>query len=473
MNKKKLLTLIPAVNDFLKSEKGIDLIDKYSRQQFLNSLREELNEIREKILSTDFNLENFDKNKLKMNFIIDKIKLNLETEKNQALNKLINASGVIIHTNLGRSILAESAANKVFEVAKNYSNLEYDLEKAERGSRYKRLNSLVKDLTGAEAAVVVNNNAAAVMLILSTLAQDKEVIIARGEMVEIGGSFRIPEVMENSGAILREVGTTNKVYLDDYLNAINENTAAIIKVNTSNYQVCGFTHEVKAAEIVEAAHQKKVPVISDLGSGIIYDLTEYGLPTESTVKAEVEAGVDLLCFSGDKILGGPQAGIIVGREKYIEKIATNPLLRALRVDKMTIAALEETLKLYYNFSNALKEIPTLKSLVENSAEIKTRAEHLKNIISNDYANKLKIKIIETQAKIGGGAYPLTNFASYGLEFEFKEDIIEEFNAKLRQLKQPVIARIQANKLIFDLKTVKNSQLEALAAAIITTLNEVF
>lgn len=468
MNKQKLLSSIPAVNDFLAADKTEIIINKFSRSQFLKTLNDQLDRIRKMILTEEVGFEQID---LNVNAILMDVLKILTAEEDEGIKKVINAGGVIIHTNLGRSLLAKNAWQKVSEIAGEYSTLEFDLNSGSRGYRYNRIKQLLRDLTGAESAVVVNNNAAAVMLVLKTIAETKEVIIARGEMVEIGGSFRVPEVMESSGAILKEVGSTNKVYLKDYLNAISEETGALLKVHTSNYRVQGFTHSVNAEEMVTAAHQHDLPVIEDLGSGILYDLSEYGLPFEPTVKEGIEAGIDILTFSGDKLLGGPQAGIIVGQEKYISQIEAHPLMRALRVDKMTLAALEETLKLYYNFEEAVEKIPTLKLITENVETVKARAEKLKSQIKAQKG--IEFEIIESKAKVGGGAYPLSNFNSYALAVDTGDLSTEKFVYKLRQLKTPIISRIQNEKAIFDLKTVSDQQLDKLANSINNLLAEVF
>lgn len=469
MNKQKLLSSIPAVNDFLASEWAEKIIEEYSRNRFLKTLRNELNQIRSEILTEG--VANFDQENLKINEILRAVSKKLAAQEGEGIKKVINAGGIIVHTNLGRSLLSENALKKAYEIAGEYSSLEFDLESGKRGYRYNRIKKLLHDLTGAESAVVVNNNAAAVMIVLKALAESKEVIIARGEMVEIGGSFRVPEVMESSGAILREVGSTNKVYLKDYLNAVNEETGALLKVHTSNYRIQGFTHFVKAEEMVEAAHQQGIPVIEDLGSGILFDLSKYGLAYEPTVKEGIAAGIDILTFSGDKLLGGPQAGIIVGKEKYISQIESHPLMRALRVDKMTLASLEETLKLYYNFEEAVEKIPTLNLITEKAEKVKIRAEKVMNSIKTPPA--VEIEIIKSEAKVGGGAYPLSSFDSYALAVDTAEKSTEEFVYKLRQLKTPVIARIQDGKAVFDLKTVADRHLEKLAASITKVLAEVF
>lgn len=468
MKKQKLLSSIPAVNDFLAADEAKKIIEVYSRDRFLKTLRLELEKIRKKILTEE---EEINQKEPKVEEILNSVSKKLKADENEGIKKVINAGGVILHTNLGRSLLAENALKKIREVAGEYSSLEFDLKSGSRGYRYNRIKKLLKDLTGAESALVVNNNAAAVMLVLRTVAEAKEVIIARGEIVEIGGSFRVSEVMESSGAILKEVGSTNKVYLKDYLNAVSEETGALLKVHTSNYRVQGFTHSVSAKEMVEAAHQYDLPVIEDLGSGILFDLSKYGLPDEPTVKEGVEAGIDILTFSGDKLLGGPQAGIIVGREKYISQIEKHPLMRALRIDKMTLAALEETLKLYYNFEEAMKKIPTLRLITEDAEKVKERAEKLKNKIK--VPAEVKLEMIESEARVGGGAYPLSTFNSYALTVDTGDLSTEKFVYKLRQLKVPVISRIQNERAIFDLKTIFEPQIEELAHAINKVLAEVF
>lgn len=470
MQKKDLLRSIPAINDFLKSEKAEKIINKYTRNRFLESLSSELDKIRNKILAKESGFDLI-KEELAINQVLNKVEKELSSEEDQGIKKVINAGGIIVHTNLGRSVLAENALEKAISIAGEYSSLEFDLETGKRGYRYNRIKKLLKDLTGAESAVVVNNNAAAVMIVLKTVAEAKEVILARGEMVEIGGSFRVPEVMESSGAILKEVGSTNKVYLKDYLAAVNEKTGALLKVHTSNYRIQGFTHFVEAKEMVEAAHKHDLPVIEDLGSGILFDLSQYGLAYEPTVQEAVKAGIDILTFSGDKLLGGPQAGIIVGKEEYISEIEAHPLMRALRVDKMTLASLEETLKLYYNFEEAIEKIPTLNLITEKAEKVKLRAEKL--LAQIKAPKNIELKINKSEAKVGGGAYPLSTFASYALVIDLGEKSAENFSYQLRQLKTPVIARIQNEKLVFDLKTVAERHLPELACAINKVLTEVF
>jgi L-seryl-tRNA(Ser) seleniumtransferase len=411
----------------------------------------------------------FDQDLLKADNILVSVNDYLNSIYQPEMSPAINATGVVIHTNLGRSLLADSAAEAVNNVAKHYSTLEIDKDSGERGDRYFSVQDLLKKLTGAEAALVVNNNAAAVTLVLAAMAEDKEVVISRGELVEIGGSFRVPEVMEQSGAKLVEVGSTNKVYLKDYLNAVTKETGAFLKVHTSNYRIQGFTATVEAEALVNDAHQREIPVIEDLGSGIIFDLQAYDLPYEPTVKESIDAGIDLVTFSGDKLLGGPQAGIIVGKKKYIEKLKYHPLLRALRVDKFTLAALEATLKLYRNFEEAVDKIPTLKMLTETDKKVEKRAEKLFNYLDKNENFSFEIK--KDTARIGGGSYPLTEIKTYVLTIESDLISSEELAYKLRQAEMPIFSRIKNQKLIIDLKTVQLSEIKLLAGEINRILGE--
>ncbi|TDO94634.1 L-seryl-tRNA(Sec) selenium transferase [Halanaerobium saccharolyticum] len=469
MGKEELLKLIPAVNDILSENKSEKIKNDYSRTDLLEGIRYVTDNLRTKILADDFSETNFDQESLKAEKILDSVKIYLKNIYRPEMSPAINATGVVIHTNLGRSLLADSAAEAVNNVALHYSTLEINRDTGERGDRYSSVQDIIKKLTGAEASLVVNNNAAAVTLVLAVIAEDKEVVISRGELVEIGGSFRVPEVMEQSGAKLVEVGSTNKVYLKDYLNAVTEETGAFLKVHTSNYRIQGFTATVEAEDLVNDAHQRDIPVIEDLGSGIIFDLQSYGLPYEPTVKESIDAGIDLVTFSGDKLLGGPQAGIIVGKKKYIKKLEHHPLLRALRVDKFTLAALEATLKLYRNFDDAVDKIPTLKMLTESAEKVMQRAEKLFSYL-DEYDN-FTLKIEKDTARIGGGSYPLTEIKTSVLTIDSELISSEELAYKLRQTEMPIFSRIKNQKLIIDLKTVQISEIELLAKEINQVLRE--
>src|SRR5699024_611737 len=337
MTSRNLFALIPKVDELLENEKIIKLLDKMPRKIVIGSIRDETDNLRKSIKSGKASEDNIDEMIKDLPENIEKKSLEKDKFK---LKRVVNATGTIIHTNLGRSPMNMEVMENINKIASNYSNLEYNLEEGSRGSRYSHVEDIIKEITGAEDALIVNNNAAAVVLILSTMAEDKEVIVSRGELIEIGGSFRIPDVMEQSKARLVEVGTTNKTHLWDYENAITEETGALLKVHTSNYRILGFTSGVEADEMSELKDKYNIPIIEDLGSGVLIDLSKYGLEYEPTVQDSINKGIDVVSFSGDKLLGGPQAGIIVGKKEYVDKMKSNPFTRAFRVDKFTLAALE-------------------------------------------------------------------------------------------------------------------------------------
>ena len=388
---------------------------------------------------------------------------------------LINATGVVIHTNLGRSPLAADAALALAKAGNRYSNLEFDLATGKRGSRYSHIEDILRDLTGAEAALAVNNNAAAVLLALDTLAKGREVIVSRGQLVEIGGSFRIPEVMAKSGAKLVEVGSTNRTHLQDYQRAISQETALLLKVHTSNFRVIGFTAEVSAADLAYLAKENGLLTMEDLGSGSLIDLSRYGLPQEPTVREVVTAGIDVVCFSGDKLLGGPQAGIIAGKEKVIAEIKKNPLNRALRIDKLTLASLEATLRHYYQLEDALRNIPTLVMLTEDALAVKNRAVRLLRKLRPASGERCRFAIIPTLSQVGGGAMPECNLPSFaisltaaaGPEAVSPNRLEDDFRA----LATPVIGRIEHDRFLLDLRTVQDDEIGLLARQIIGYFQE--
>jgi L-seryl-tRNA(Ser) seleniumtransferase len=383
---------------------------------------------------------------------------------------VINATGVVLHTNLGRALLSERARDAVNTVAANYSNLELDLETGRRGSRYAALEHLLTSLTGAEDALVVNNNAAAVLLALSTVAKGREVIVSRGQLVEIGGSFRIPEVMAQSGARLVEVGATNKTHPDDYSKAINEETAMLLHVHTSNYRIIGFTRETTVSELVEIGREHKLPVMSDLGSGFIVDLSRYGLPQEPRVQDVLIAGPDVVTFSGDKLLGGPQAGIIVGRRKYIEMMKKNPLTRAVRIDKMTVAALEATLREYLDPDKAILEIPTLRMLTLSHEVLENRANELTSLLESIIdKNKAEIRMGKGISAVGGGAMPAAELITSVVSVRPFNMHAGELQAALRQGDPAVMGRVQDDNFIMDLRTINGNEYQILASAVSKSL----
>jgi L-seryl-tRNA(Ser) seleniumtransferase len=372
------------------------------------------------------------------------------------LKTVINATGVIIHTNLGRSVLSKRAAERVAEAALHYSNLEYDLEKGRRGERNAHLRGLINELTGAEAALAVNNNAAAVLLALSTLARGREVIVSRGELIEIGGSFRVPEVMAESGAILREVGTTNRTHPRDYANAINERTALILKVHPSNYRIEGFTREVSLDELAALGRERGVPTMMDLGSGCLVDLTAYGLE-EQTVRDALAAGVDLVAFSGDKLLGGPQAGVLAGRAALIDKIRSNPLARALRMDKLTLAALEATLEEYTKPEGAAHAIPTVAMITRPAEELRRAAEVLAGAIVARANGAADVSIQPGSGRVGGGALPMGELPGPRVVVQPVRASAGRVERELRAGSPPIVALVRDDAILMDPRTLLEGQ----------------
>ncbi|WP_371375675.1 L-seryl-tRNA(Sec) selenium transferase [Sporomusa aerivorans] len=381
-----------------------------------------------------------------------------------SLRRVINATGVVLHTNLGRAPLSKRAINGVTEVMAGYSTLEYNTETGERGSRYSHVAAQLSRLTGAEAAIVVNNNAAAVLLVLSVLAKDREVIVSRGELVEIGGSFRIPDVLRQSGATLIEVGTTNKTHLADYERAIGPNTAAILKVHTSNYRIIGFTSQPAGAEIAALAHKYQLPVIEDLGSGTLLPLTVGG-ETEPAVTERLALGFDVVTFSGDKLMGAGQAGIIAGKEQYIALMKKHPLLRAIRIDKLSLAALEGTL-MEYSAGNPVRDIPVLAMLFAAEEELKARAGRLQALVIKDGRLSIAAEIIEVSSPAGGGALPAAALRGYGVAICVSGISAGSLESLLRQRQVPIIARVQADRLVFDVRCLSDNDLEEIAAALL-------
>jgi L-seryl-tRNA(Ser) seleniumtransferase len=379
-----------------------------------------------------------------------------------SLAPVINATGVVLHTNLGRALLSPLAQERLHEVAGSYSNLEMDVSRKERGSRYSHVEGLLRRLSGAEAALVVNNCAAAVLLALESLARGKEVIVSRGELIEIGGEFRIPDILRRSGAVLREVGATNRTHLKDYVSAIGPETGMILKVHTSNYRVVGFTAAVSSRELAELGRARGITVMEDLGSGCFVDLTRYGFPYEPTVPEVVASGVDLVSFSGDKLLGGPQAGIVVGRAELMERLARNPLNRALRIDKFTIAALEATLYAY-EAGTPLETIPTLRMLTEPLASIRRRALKVLGRTGPAALRALGAAVIESSSQVGGGALPTVELPSAVIALGTRERPAEGLDEALRTGHPPVLGRLLDDRLLLDCRTVLPTDVVALAA----------
>jgi L-seryl-tRNA(Ser) seleniumtransferase len=389
-----------------------------------------------------------------------------------SLRRVVNATGVVIHTNLGRSPLGETTLAQIQSVAAHYSTLEYDLARGARGSRHDHLEGVVKELTGAGGVLVVNNNAAAVLLALKTLAAGKEVVISRGQLVEIGGSFRMPEIMAASGAILREVGTTNKTHLRDFEQAITSETAVLLKVHPSNFRIMGFTHEVTLAEMVALGRRYGLKVVEDLGSGCLVDLSRYGLEREPTVQETLKAGADLVLFSGDKLLGGPQAGIILGNREVVEALRKNPMTRALRPDKMTLTALEATLRLYLEEPRALAEIPTLRMLTRPVAELDRAARALARRLRRRFGDRLQVEVVESEGRAGGGALPQASLPSRALTLAAAPLASQELEARLRQAVTPVISRVEHGVVWLDVRTLLPGDEAIIMAALEEALEDV-
>ena len=373
--------------------------------------------------------------------------------------RVLNGTGVVVHTNLGRSILSESASRAVQSACAHYSNLEFDLDTGQRGSRYSHVEGLLAQLTGAEAAVVVNNNAAAVLLVLSSLCEGREVVVSRGQLVEIGGSFRVPEVMAKSGAILKEVGATNRTHLRDYRQAVGPDTAALMRVHTSNFRITGFTKEVPLEDLAALGRELNLPVIEDLGSGTLFDFAQAGLPGEPTVREVVAQGADVVCFSGDKVLGGPQAGIIVGRRQYIDVIRRNQLNRALRIDKMTLAALEATLRLYLDPELARAQVPTLAMICASPKELAAKARALAGVLRRKLGDKLEASTVPGASRVGGGAFPERDLPTTLVRIEPRDAALgaDALRQRLLGTDPPLVGRIEDGRFCLDPRTLDKTE----------------
>ena len=453
---KHLLSQIPAINKILLLDEIKELINTYTEVAVKSAIKQYIEEVKQAILNEELS------EVPSLSKIVGEVARIVEKEDKNSLRRVINATGTILHTNLGRSLLSEKIKENIESVAFNYSNLEFDIDNKKRGSRYVHLIDIIKKLTGAEDVLVVNNNAAAVLLTLNTLVKDQEIIVSRGELVEIGGAFRIPEIIKLSGGVPVEVGTTNKTHLKDYENAITEETGALLKVHTSNYKILGFTESVSNEEISYLARENELVSINDLGSGQFVDFSKFGLPYEPTVKEILDSGIDIVTFSGDKLLGGPQAGIIVGKKKYIEKMKKNQLTRALRVDKMTLASLEATLKLYLDEKDALEHIPTLHMISLSKERLFRKADVLKTKLSSlDF----DIRIEEDKAEVGGGSYPASYLESVAVKLTHRKLHATEIERRLLEVEIPIITRIKDNSIILDMRTLRTREFDIVKVAL--------
>ena len=462
----KLLRQLPGVDSLLAKAEDDPAIRQLPKSIVVKAVRETVDIQRRQILSMTGDMDTAQ---------ISEIRL-LETALTRAaqlqeynLQQVINATGIVIHTNLGRSCLAQEAIEHVIAAAGRYSNLEFDLTTGKRGSRYAVVEALICELTGAEAAMVVNNNAGAVLLCLDTLAHGRDVVISRGELVEIGGSFRIPDVMAKSGARLKEVGTTNRTHPRDYEQAIGSETGLLLKVHTSNYTIQGFTSEVSLKEMVALGTKFKLPVMEDLGSGSFMALANPGLASEPTVQASVKAGADVITFSGDKLLGGPQAGFIVGRKRVIDKVKDNPLTRALRIDKLTLAAMEATLQLYRDDATA-HQIPTVRMLTMSQSEVEVRAKTLKHQLEANQHNRLSVELLDLPSRAGGGSLPLIELPSCCTGIRIDNVSVNTIERTLRRGRPPIIGRIENDMFIMDPRTLQEDEIETIAKAIDALIN---
>ena len=451
---------IPAVDELLGDGRVQGFIEMYSRSLVVGQIRELLGEFREHLRTGGESPSRLEMTET----IIKHLGIRLEQITRGTLHRVINGTGVVLHTNLGRAVLSSSALRYINQVGEGYVDLEFDLATGVRGSRYSHVEGVLTNLTGAEAALVVNNNAAAVLLALNTLAAGREVIISRGELVEIGGAFRIPEVMRSSGSRLVEVGTTNRTYLRDFEQALTTETALLLAVHTSNYQIVGFTETVPLKALVELGASAGLPVMFDMGSGALFDFSPWGLRDEPTVQECIHQGVDVVTFSGDKLLGGPQAGIIVGKKDYIEEMKRNQLTRALRVDKFTIAALEATL-LEYLTGDARQNIPALSMMTMDEGDLQQRAERFQARLQEELRDEVLIQSIETvkvEDQVGGGAYPTQGLPGYAVEICLKGDNAARVVGKLRTGEPSVLTRIQDDRLLISLRTLLPGDEELIA-----------
>ena len=455
----ELLRAIPKVDEFLG---WIGELPDVADLLIKDAIREILAEQRDAILAGKaVTLDDLARDSL-----LSRFQVKLQEKCTPHFRTIINATGVVVHTNLGRSLLPKSAMESIMERGLRYSNLEFDLATGKRGSRYSLVEDLLCKLTGAEAALVVNNNAAAVMLVLETLASGREVIVSRGQLVEIGGSFRVPDVMAKSGARMIEIGTTNRTHLRDYENAITQETALLLKVHTSNFKVIGFTAEVGLDDLVALGNKHNIPVMEDLGSGSFVDFSQFGLQKEPTVGEVIKAGVDVVTFSGDKLLGGPQAGLILGKKNIIDKIKKNPINRALRIDKFTLAGLETVLRIYFDEQKAIKEIPTLAMLSMPLEVITKRVRKLYRRINKPLADKCDVDIIMTDSKVGGGALPEQTLPSKAVRLMPRDRSLNQLENDLRRLRLPIIGRMEDEKYVLDMRTVADDEVSLLAAGIL-------
>jgi len=457
---KPLLSSIPAVHEIQKISEVQNLINIHGHNLVTQAIRTTQSDFRKLLLSS----ESLKSKKIKKLEFVNQLKKNLSLLTNDSLQRIFNLTGTVLHTNFGRALLSKEVINSIIKIASEPSNLEYDILNNKRGDRDSHIDERLCRLIGAEACTVVNNNAAAVVLVLNSLAKRKEVLISRGELIEIGGSFRLPEIMKSAGCKILEVGTTNRTHFEDFEDAIGKKSAMIFKAHKSNFNIEGYTSEVEEKEIVKLSKKNDIPFMVDLGSGSLIDLKYMGINMVQSPTDTLAKGVDLITFSGDKLLGGPQCGIIAGRKDLITKIKKNPLKRALRCDKMTIAAFSTLLKLYENPERAKLEIPTLRLLNRKEKDIYEVVEKLYPSIKSKVSNIAEVKIIKCKSQIGSGSLPVELLPSYGIKISAKNlkrnsnKFLQNISKKFRELPIPIIGRLSKDSLIFDCRCLENTTL---------------
>ncbi|MFH1313303.1 MAG: L-seryl-tRNA(Sec) selenium transferase [Candidatus Eisenbacteria bacterium] len=462
-NKRDLLRSIPSVEKVLGNPGLVGLGDRVPRWNIMESTREVLAEIRQSITEGHLREEP------RMSEIVEEIVVRAQAGSRRSFTRVINGTGVVMHTNLGRATLSDEAVNAVAEVAGSYSNLEFDLAAGKRTTRNMHVEKLLLKITGCESACVVNNNAGAVLLALNTLAEGKETIVSRGELIEIGGSFRLPEVMDKSGTTMVEVGTTNRTRLEDYERAITKSEGVILKVHQSNFDMTGFVESVAIKSLAELAHRNGMIMVEDLGSGALTDLSQFGVEKEPMPQESLKSGVDVVTFSGDKLLCGPQAGIIVGKAEFVDRMKANPLARALRVDKMTLVALEVTLRHYLEPGQLLENLPTLRMMSCKPGDIRQRADRVAASLSAGLKDRVSVSVKEVTSQIGGGSLPSAGLASYAVALSSGDFSADRIASMLRGCAVPIVARILEDNVIIDFRTVQPSEDETLTSQILKAL----
>jgi L-seryl-tRNA(Ser) seleniumtransferase len=464
-NLNETLRKIPSADKLLSDASFVELRARFNYEMVKRVLNEALRELRDDLVNG-----RADEQACSSESLAGRTLRIAAQRLSPTLLPVINATGVVVHTNLGRSPLSDHVASRIALAATAYSNLEYDLQEGHRGERNSHLRDIMRELTGAESVLAVNNNAAAVLLALSSLALGKEVIVSRGELIEIGGSFRVPDVMSRSGAILREVGTTNRTHPKDYRDAVNENTALILKVHTSNYRIVGFTRELTLQEIADLGRETGIPTMMDLGSGCLLDLSAYGLTEEPTVQDVLATGIDLVSFSGDKLLGGPQAGIIAGKRELVEKMRTNPLARALRMDKLTLAALEATMEAYTKPDGPIPYIPCLAMITRPLKDLQETACRLAEGISAVLGHRARIEITSGAGRVGGGALPMEDLPGPRVSIRPLNVSAARLEKTLRLGNPPVIVLVQNDRALIDPRTLLSNQAEMIPELLSSALD---